>query len=89
MSISRLREVAGQKLPLNVFDADELDELRVLMEAGLIVALRVRVPSDHDGGTSLQIIRVLAITPDGRRLLARCPTSEFAPPEPYRSSAVR
>jgi len=71
MSIARLRHVAAQQLPLNVSDFDEVDEVRVLMSAGLIAGLRLRVAAEPDGPTS-PMVRVLAITPDGRRLLRRC-----------------
>ncbi|MGJ7492898.1 hypothetical protein [Variovorax sp. ZT4R33] len=73
MSIARLRQVARQKLPLNVSDDDEVDELRVLMAAGLIAALPLRVPlaPEEENAARVHMVRVLAITPDGRRLLAR------------------
>lgn len=71
MSIARLKEVAARKLPFNICDFDEVDEVRVLMTAGLVAGLRMRVATEPDGPTS-PIVRVLAITPDGRRLLRRC-----------------
>lgn len=70
MSIARLRQIAEQKLPLNVSGDDEVDELRVLMAAGLIAGLRLRVAAGPDGCDGL-MVRVLAITPDGHRLLRR------------------
>jgi hypothetical protein len=80
MSIARLREVAAQRLPLNVSDDDEVDEIRVLMAAGLIAGMRLVRPASTDG-TPHAMVRVLAITPDGRRLLRRT-TAEVpaAPP---------
>jgi len=71
MSLSRLRDVARNKLPLNIADVDEIDELRVLIAAGLLVGLRVRGPTGEDGHAGPLMIRVLAITGAGRRLLAR------------------
>jgi hypothetical protein len=70
MSIPRLRQVAQQRLPFNASDDDEVDELRVLMAAGLIAGLRVAGSAKPDGARST-VIHVLAITPDGRRLLQR------------------
>lgn len=70
MSIARLRQVAAQKLPIDVRDEDEIDELRVLMAAGLIAGLQLRHCKDP-GDPPTPIVRVLAITPDGRRLLRR------------------
>lgn len=70
MSIATLQQVARQRLPLNVSDDDQVDELRVLMAAGLIAALPLRAPPKGDGGSAgPPMVRVLAITPDGRRLL--------------------
>jgi hypothetical protein len=71
MSIAKLQYVAAQRLPFNVSDFGEVDEVRVLMAAGLIAGLRMRVAAVRDGPTS-PMVRVLAITPDGRRLLRRC-----------------
>lgn len=73
MSIPRLRHVAQQRLPFNVSDDDEIDELLVLMAAGLIAGLRVAGTAKPDGARST-VVRVLAITPDGRRLLQRART---------------
>ena len=69
MSLSRLRQVAGARLPLNVSDSEAIPELHVLMSAGLIAALRVRAQAEPGGG--MPMVRVLAITPDGWRLLRR------------------
>jgi len=88
MSIARLREVARHKLPLNISDVDEVDELRVLMAAGLLVALRVRTPSDDGEGAGVTMIRVLAITAAGRRLLARSSDAGRARAEAGHSSAA-
>lgn len=71
MSIARLQQVAAQRLPFNVSDFDEVDEVHVLMAAGLIAGMRMRVPTVPDGPKN-PMVRVLAITPDGRRLLQRC-----------------
>lgn len=70
MSISLLRKVAASRLPLNVSDTDQVDELIVLMQAGLIAALRVRDESDRST-QGRRIVRILAVTQDGRRLLCR------------------
>ena len=73
MSIEKLRQLAGLDIPFNANDDDEIDELRVLMAAGLIAGLTLRVPAGVDGGPdrAARVIRVLAITPEGRRLLQR------------------
>jgi hypothetical protein len=77
MLLNKLRQVAQQRLPLNVSERDAVDELRVLMTAGLVAALQVR--SVADDGSRTTSIRVLAITPDGRRLLQRSARTESPP----------
>jgi hypothetical protein len=78
MSIAKLKQIARLDLPHNVSNDDEIDELRVLMAAGLITGLSLRIPKAwHSvGGSSdprgmFDVVRILAITPDGRRLLRR------------------
>jgi hypothetical protein len=68
MSIAKLKEIAQQPLPFNVSDQDEMDEIRVLIAAGLIVGLRLRAAVKTDGSISM-MFRVLAVTPKGRHLL--------------------
>lgn len=71
MSISLLQQLATQTLPLNVPDRDKVDEVRVLMRAGLIAAFEVREGRDASRpGTP--VVRILAITSEGRRLIERC-----------------
>lgn len=70
MSIELLRQVAAQKLPVDCFDEDIRDGLLVLRSAGLIAALTLRTQANgRNPGTVL--VRVLAVTPEGRRLLER------------------
>ncbi|MDM0032182.1 hypothetical protein QTI33_08545 [Variovorax sp. J22P271] len=70
MPILLLRQLATQLLPMNVSDRDKIDELRVLVQAGLIAALEVREGDDRDR-PKIPTVRILAITGDGRRLLQR------------------
>ena len=86
MSIEKLRQIARLDLPFTVSTEDEVVELRVLMNAGLIVGLCIKTPREarpHGGATgpatpdaapprAVAAFQVLAITPDGRRLLRRC-----------------
>lgn len=71
--------MAEAQLPLNVSDGDAIDELRVLVAAGLVAALRLRTEAGP-GGTSVPMVRVLAITPDGRRLLMKSSESGTGKP---------
>jgi hypothetical protein len=84
MSIAKLREVAARQLPLDVSDEDEVDEVRVLMAAGLVAGLRLRIAAAVDS-PCVMVLRVLAITPDGRRLLQR--NSSIAESRPFTLSA--
>ncbi|RZA28713.1 MAG: hypothetical protein EOP02_06605 [Proteobacteria bacterium] len=68
MSIAKLREVAQQPLPFNVSDQDEMDEIRVLIAAGLIVGLRLRFAVETYRNTFM-MFQVLAVTPKGRHVL--------------------
>lgn len=70
MSIELLERMAAQKLPLDCVDEGQRDGLLVLRAAGLIAALLLRLPAVGQPAGPL-IVRVLAITPDGRRLLQR------------------
>lgn len=69
MSIARLQSLAGRQMPFNALDEFEIDELRVLVAAGLIAALRLCMAGKD--GRSVPMVRVLAITPAGRQLLRR------------------
>lgn len=64
MPFEYLREIAETSLPLTVEDEASIDKLRVLRAAGLV---SVMLPHPH---SDRQYARVLAITPEGRRILA-------------------
>ncbi|MGI4778832.1 MAG: hypothetical protein ACRYGA_12050 [Janthinobacterium lividum] len=70
MSIELLEHMAAQTLPLDCLDDEQRDGLLVLRSAGLIAALLVRTPATEEPAGPI-VVRVLAITPAGRRLLRR------------------
>lgn len=70
MSIKVLQQVAARQLPMDCMDDDLRDELLVLRAAGLIAALTLQFPPSGLA-PRVRVTRVLAITPDGRRLLRR------------------
>lgn len=78
MSIELLEHMAAQTLPLDCVDDDQRDDLLVLRSAGLIAALLLRQPAagEPDGPV---VVRVLAITPQGRRLLRRARAAPSTP----------
>ena len=57
MSVEFLRQVAATPLPKSFNDAKDVDAVRILRQAGLVIAL---VDEPHEGGA-----RVLAITEKG------------------------
>ncbi len=69
MAIDCLRRVAEQKLPCAVYDLREIDNLRVLRAAGMVMAFLP--PPDHlaHGEISQKPAQVLAITKKGRATL--------------------
>lgn len=70
MSIEVLRQMAAERLPMDCTDDFLRDDLLVLRSAGLIAAFSLRLPPSGQAPV-LRVTRVLAITPDGRRLLRR------------------
>lgn len=83
MSIAKLKQIARLKLPHNVSNDDEVDELKVLMAEGLITGLSLRIPRawysvgrSRDVNGMFHVVRILAITPDGQRLLRRSATAD-------------
>lgn len=79
MSIEVLQQMAARRLPLDCTDDDLRDHLLVLRSAGLIAAFALRLPRDAKA-PCLRIMRVLAITPDGRRLLRKVASASALPP---------
>lgn len=71
MSMELLRELADRPLPCTLTSEHDIDRLRVLRAAGLIVAL---LPKP---GSESQLGRVLTLTSAGRQALSR--ESENAP----------
>jgi len=80
MAMNLLRQIAGSRLPMSFYRNEDIDRVRVLRAAGLVVAL-VPSPSHHaapsDSHTAAQ---VLAITQKGRDELAKFNYPESAPP---------
>jgi hypothetical protein len=78
MSIELLARMAAQTLPVDCVDDDQRDDLLVLRSAGLIAALLLRQPAAGEPSGPI-VVRVLAITQDGRRLLRRTRAASSAP----------
>ena len=65
MPLELLQKFSKEALPLTVTDIAEIDKLRVLKAAGLVV---VRLPSPT---VRKQFARVLSITPKGQEALSK------------------
>ncbi len=68
MPTEMLKQLAQQTLPINVESIAEVDKIRVLRAAGLIMALFMKNGPEADCREAL-CARVLAITAEGRTAL--------------------
>ncbi|MBT2324848.1 hypothetical protein J7E62_21155 [Variovorax paradoxus] len=82
MSMDLLQQIAASRLPLTFHRAEDIDKIRVLRAAGLVIAM---VPSPSDplnfGGTATAA-QVLAVTRKGREEL-----SSFSYPDEQRPAS--
>lgn len=80
MTMNLLTQIAGSRLPVSFHRTEDIDQVRVLRAAGLVVAL---VPSPSDplslSGTPTAA-QVLAITEKGREELAKFGDPQYPPP---------
>jgi len=84
MTMNLLRQIATSRLPISFYRTEDIDQVRILRAAGLVVAL-VPAPSEPltlSGGSSAA--QVLAVTQKGREVLA-----EFNYPEEARAPLWR
>lgn len=80
MTMNLLRQIAGSRLPVSFYRSEDIDGVRVLRAAGLVVAL---VPSPSDPlalSGSRPAAQVLAITQKGREELAKLGYADSRPP---------
>lgn len=78
MTMNLLKQIAGSRLPMTLYRAEDIDQVRILRAAGLVVAL---VPSASDGASrSHPAAQVLAVTQKGREELAQFSYPESRPP---------
>ena len=77
MAMNLLKQIAGSRLPVSFYRTEDIDQVRLLRAAGLVVAL---VPAPSNALTlsgCASAAQVLAITQKGREELAK-----FSYPEP-------
>lgn len=78
MTMNLLKQIAGSRLPMTLYRAEDIDQVRILRAAGLVVAL---VPSHSEcASRSPSAAQVLAVTQKGREELARFAYPESPPP---------
>ena len=80
MTMNLLRQIATSRLPISFYRTEDIDQVRILRAAGLVVAL-IPAPSNpltlSGDGLAAQ---VLAVTQKGREELARFDYPEARPP---------
>jgi hypothetical protein len=80
MTMNLLRQIASSRLPVSFYRTEDIDQVRILRAAGLVVAL-IPAPSNpltlSGDGLAAQ---VLAVTQKGREELAKFDYREAPPP---------
>ncbi|MEZ2299957.1 hypothetical protein [Variovorax sp. RCC_210] len=77
MTMNLLKQIAGSRLPLTFYRTEDIDQVRVLRAAGLVVAM---FSSAAHAPHAPSMAQVLAITQKGREELAKFPYPESRPP---------
>ncbi len=80
MTMNLLKQIAGSRLPVSFHRTEDIDQVRVLRAAGLVVAL---VPSPSDPlalSGAAAAAQVLAVTQKGREELAKFDYPDSRPP---------
>lgn len=80
MAMNLLRQIAGSRLPVSFYRIDDIDGVRVLRAAGLVVALLPSPSVAVAPSGSRPEAQVLAITQKGREELAKFGHTESRTP---------
>lgn len=80
MAMDLLRQFAGSSLPATFRTPVEIDKIKLLRAAGLVIALTPASPSAPTASGSAGAAQVLAITEKGREELTRFNLPSDAPP---------
>ncbi|WHZ11741.1 MAG: hypothetical protein OJF60_002180 [Burkholderiaceae bacterium] len=75
MAMDMLRQLAGSSLPVTVHTPEEIDKVKLLRAAGLVIALTPAPANPLTFSGTADAAQVLAITEKGREELAK-----FSPP---------
>ncbi len=90
MPMDLLKQIAASRLPVSFRTPKEIDEVRILRQAGLVIAF-VPAPADPLKLSGAEpTAQVLAVTEKGREELARIHyPGEQPPPRPHRAGLGR
>jgi hypothetical protein len=88
MTMNLLRQIASSRLPMLLYRSEDIDQVRILRAAGLVVALVPTPSAPRAGPSSAAAAQVLAITQKGREELAKFGYPESPPPR-WRSRSPR
>ena len=80
MTMNLLKQIAGSRLPVTFYRTEDIDQVRVLRAAGLVVALVPSPSSPLSLSGTPTAAQVLAITQKGREELAQFSYPESRPP---------
>jgi hypothetical protein len=86
MTMNLLKQIAGSRLPATFYRAEDIDRVRVLRAAGLVVALVPSPSNPRSLSGAPSAAQVLAVTQKGREELAKFDYPESRPPR-WRSRA--
>lgn len=82
MAIDLLRQLASSSLPTTFRTAEEIDKIKLLRAAGLVIALTPSSPSASSPSGIPDTAQVLAITQKGREELGKFSLPESPSPDP-------
>jgi hypothetical protein len=88
MTMNLLKQIAGSRLPVTFYRAGDIDQVRILRAAGLVVALVPSPSNPLSMSGPASAAQVLAITQKGREELAKFNYPESRPPR-WRSRSPR
>ena len=80
MTMNLLKQIAGSRLPVTFYRDEDIDGVRVLRAAGLVVALVPSPSTPLSLSGSPSAAQVLAVTQKGREELAKFSYPESRPP---------
>ena len=87
MAMDMLRQLAGSSLPATFRTSEEIDKIKLLRAAGLVIALTPAPSNALTLSGTTDAAQVLAITEKGREELAKFSLPGDAPPmQPARAS---